>query len=166
MPYFPLMNSNLVRRWKDIFAFYGYSPNVPEVMSTVQINDAIAYATTIVRDGQASDATSATIYTTENAKDKDFYVSAVQLNVTGDVTSTATLSSVTATIDGTARRIFSFFYTGGTNRSIQNSISFPFPIKIDKNTAITVTNNTATANIDAVGTIYGFYANTHNNGGV
>lgn len=102
--------------------------------------------------GTASNSTSTTLITTP--ADKDFYIVATQLCVIKDVTSTSTLTAINATIDGVSRRIS---IISGLTLTVQDqTIAVSYgnkSLKIDRNTSITVTNSTATANVIGSATI-------------
>ena len=108
----------------------------------------------IVRRSSAINSTGGTIYTTPT--DKDFFLNSVALSVIKDVTSTSILSNITCIIDGATNQILSI---PGISLTVQNqslSISFPIPIKIDRGSAIGVSNSTNVANISTNAMITGY----------
>jgi hypothetical protein len=108
----------------------------------------------IVRDSITTNATTSTAYTTPT--DRDFYLTAAALNVIKDVTSTSTASRLLVNISGSLRTILEITGITLTVQQEVTSISFPFPIKLDRGTTITVTNSTNVANCSSKGIIYGF----------
>lgn len=104
--------------------------------------------------GSATNATSATLLSATN---KDFYITAFVLGVAKDATATSTSSRLVCTINGKScviARIEGFTLTA------QNSVislNLSTPIKVDKNTSITITNTTAVANITSYACIHGYY---------
>lgn len=112
----------------------------------------------VVRSASLVNGTSVTIFTTPS--DKDFYLDSAQLSVVKDATSDSLLSTISVTVQGVARQILILRGLTLTAQSAQSAISFPKPILIDRGTAITATNNTATANISASGCITGHTVET------
>lgn len=127
-----------------------------KVVLTYQVNDALFFCDPepIVRRNVATDAVSATIYSTD--PNKTFYLTGINVSLNKDASSTSIVSWVSATINGTAQILMEIQGTSLTAQSEVNSISFPFPIRIDKSTNITANNSAAVANIDFGVTIYGF----------
>lgn len=122
----------------------------PVIQPIVQISPKI----NIIRSASATNATSGTIYATPT--DKDFYVIGCMISHTRDVTATSTSSEIACSIDGLSRSLIKLNTITLTVGSKEASMSFTHPIKIDRNTNITVTNTTNTANLTTTGVIYGF----------
>lgn len=118
------------------------------------VNPAHNRVCNIVRSTQAVNATAATIYTTPT--DQDFYLTAANLAVMKDATSTSLFSSIQVLINGAQQRTLRLNTITLTADSRSQEISFPVPIKIDRGTNITIENNTGIANITTGATIYGF----------
>jgi hypothetical protein len=102
-----------------------------------------------------ADLNNGTTTTPIAAIDAEVYIVAATLDVEKDVTSTSTASKITCTIDGKGQRILSIPTTTLTAQHFNQSVSIPYPgLKIDRNTAVNVTNTTGTANITATAVIY------------
>lgn len=125
-----------------------------KVVPVMEVNPKMLRRCNIVRGQEAANSTSGTIYTTP--ADKDFFMVACQLGVIKDVTSTSTLSTLRATIDGVQQKLLEIPGITLTAQSAVVSLSFPDAIKIDRNTAIVITASTNVANIQTVGTIIGY----------
>jgi hypothetical protein len=109
----------------------------------------------IVRTANATNASSATIFTTP--ADRDFYLVAASLSYIKDITATSTVQSLNVIVDGVTTAVIAL--AGITLTPAADSLSFvlPFPLKIDRNTAITITNSQNVANIRTHGVIIGYY---------
>lgn len=106
-------------------------------------------------------STSQTIYTTP--ANKDFYVTSLCLSVIKDATATSTDSTITGVVNGatiTLARIAGLTLTA-MNDSI--TMSFPVPIKLDRGTAVNLTNSTNVANVTSRATVQGFTKNNRTN---
>jgi len=110
----------------------------------------------IVRMNQASNATTATIYTTPT--DKDFYLCSYSHNVIKDATSTSTFSNINVTVDGAVQQISRIVSITLTAQNIGYATSLAIPIKLDRGTTITVTNSTNVANVTSCASITGYTA--------
>lgn len=123
------------------------------------VNDAVSNCSYIVRSNILSNALGATIYTTNNNKNEQFYVTGAVLSVSTTTTTVGLKNTIQVTINGTAREILTINYAlnTGSKQNYFETISFPFPIPVDKNTNIQVTADDSTS-ISAEGIIYGFYA--------
>jgi len=110
----------------------------------------------IVRSATATNATSATLYTTPS--NQDFYLIGATLGAFKDATSTSTFSALQVTIDGTARNLLLLPTLNGASAEPFLSISTNpnAPIKVDRNTTINVINDTNAAEIRASATIMGY----------
>lgn len=111
-------------------------PNVVPVMDMTPNFHRIA---NIVKSNFSASTGAITIYTTQNEKEKDFYLTHVNINLTKDVTCDAASGRIalSVTIGGLAADLCSFSILTLTAQDKSTSIAFQKPIKIDKNTAIT-----------------------------
>jgi hypothetical protein len=125
-----------------------------KVIPTMEVNPKMLRICNIVKDGSATNATSATIYTTPT--DKDFYLVSAQMSVIKDVTATSTNSFVNAVIDGLTSTMMRIRGLTLTPQSETISISLNPPLKIDRGTNITIGNTTNVANVSASGSIVGY----------
>jgi hypothetical protein len=125
-----------------------------QVIPVIDVNPKNLRRCNIVRAGVASNAISGTIYNTP--ADKDFFLCSSTISLTKDATSTSTSSRMNVIIDGATQvinRIDGFTLTAQQQTS---NITFSTPIRIDRNTSITVTNTTNVANVTNGGTITGY----------
>lgn len=129
-----------------------------EVEDTPILVVPISPVANIVRRASATNATSATIYTTP--ADKDFYLTSAQLATIKDVTSTSTDETISAIIGGTSTILLNIPSITLTVQTGATSIIFNPPVLIDRNTAITVTNGTNVATIKSTGCITGYTVET------
>jgi len=103
---------------------------------------------------EANNTTAATAFTT-SAKN-DTYITGFTLGVIKDATATSTITRLQCVIDGATVNLAEI---RGYTLTAQNQIvtqSFTFPIKIDKNTAVNITNSTNVANVTANLNVYYF----------
>lgn len=108
----------------------------------------------IVKTGLATNATSATIYTTPT--DKDFFLTSLALSIIKDVTSTSLRTDIAVVIDGAAQNLLSICSLTLTAQAQNIAQSYHAPIKIDRGTNITVSNTTNVANITARANLTGY----------
>lgn len=108
----------------------------------------------IIKQASAINSTSSVIYTTPT--DRDFYLTNVNIANIKDVTSTSALSYVACLVNGAPSIIVSVSGLTLTPSSASNTISFPYPIKIDRGTQITVNNSTNIANVSTTASIIGY----------
>jgi len=132
----------------------GYAPFVQPVF---EVGNKVAH---IAKEIVATNATSATIYTTP--ADQDFYLTNCTLSVTKDATATSIKSGIYVSVEGVAALTVATI-TGITLTAQQEAISCNFypPIKIDRNYAITVRNSTNVGNITTGATIQGYLVNPY-----
>jgi hypothetical protein len=128
-----------------------------KVVPVMEVNPKLLRRCEIVRTNAASNATTATIYTTPT--DKDFYLCGASLSVIKDVTSTSVVSAIAAPVGGgttDTRRILVISEISVTIQNGSVATSFQTPIKIDRGVTIVVTNSTNVGNIRADGCIWGY----------
>lgn len=109
---------------------------------------------TVIKGNSATNATASTIYTTPT--DRDFYLTSATLSVIKDATSTSVLSSITMYVDGAVVLPLKISGITLTPQSESVTISYPFPIRLDRGTIITCTATTNIANIRVDGVITGY----------
>lgn len=109
----------------------------------------------VLLDGTATNATSATIYTTPT--DRDFFIKQVQLSINKDATATSTFSAITCVVGGVTKTLLRVNTTTLTAvQGLCNVVTLPNGLKVDRGTIIAVTNTTNVANISATGIISGY----------
>jgi len=125
------------------------------IVPTIEINPKLLRFCNIVRNATASNATTATIFTTP--ANQDFYLIAAQMSMIKDASATSLASSIDLTPEGA--QLASIMVIRGISLTAQNdslTISFPVPLKLERNTTITINNTTATATVVSSGMIVGF----------
>jgi len=108
----------------------------------------------IVRGSGMTNSTTSSLYTTPT--DKDFYLTNAVLSVSKDTTAAAVAIDLRVLVDGatlTPVRI-----SGITLTALQATVpvSFNPPLKVDRNTSISINASSATANIRVDGAIVGY----------
>lgn len=154
-----IYNSNLTKEIIDGAKLQVQDGNIPSeigntVLPTMEVNPNLLRICNVVKMNSLNNALTETIYTTPS--DKDFYICSASLTMNKDVTATTTNVNLTCTINGqsaTLLRIATLATTADTN-SI--SINPRFPIKIDRNTTISLTSATNVANVRAGASVIGF----------
>lgn len=155
-----VMNFNplLSKRAADIFNVKNFDFFSKEVGDKLIPVVPIIECSNIVRAGLCINATSQAIYTTPT--DKDFYLTAATLSLIKDATSPSTYSILSCYVNGASYNIFSLPCLASTAQTLSISNSFPFPIKVDRGTAITIFNQSATANHTSAANITGYISET------
>jgi len=96
---------------------------------------------------------SGAIFTTSATKET--YICGINIAVTSDATADSTSSSLTVVIDGVAKTPIRINKQTLTAGSAHAEISFPYPLKIDKNSAVTAVKAfTVGAEINSYSIIY------------
>lgn len=158
-------NSDLIKGISKNAGIQISRENVPnqlaeKVVPTMETNPELLRKISIVRSTTGTNATSTTIYTTPT--DQDFYLCAMAITMIKDVTATSNATAIVATINGA---VISILKIPGITLTVQESnvqVSLPFPLKIDRGTAINITHSTNVANVVGTGHIYGFINETSN----
>lgn len=112
----------------------------------------------IVKAGAASNSTTSTVWTTPS--DKDFYLCAASLSTIKDVTGVSNNAKLNIIVEGATVAILSISNITLTVQHSNMTNTWFNPIKVDRNTAITVTNSSATANVRSDATIQGYTVET------
>jgi len=133
---------------------------VPNIQPVHEVYDKVA---TIVTSNSAINATSANVYNTP--ADKDFYLTGAYLSVIKDVTSTSTFSSLLVAVNGSTPAVLVIRGLTLTVQSGSLALTFNPPIKLDRSSAVTVTNTTATGNVSATAGIIGYLKSNRSNVG-
>lgn len=115
----------------------------------------------IVRSAAVTNATTSLIYTTPT--DKDFYLTAVTLSYQKDAGNASILLNLNVYINSIVRSVASIYFLPSSANSETITLSFPYPIKLDRGQIIQTAITDATANITHGGVIVGFLSDT--NGG-
>jgi hypothetical protein len=124
-----------------------------KVVPVMEVNPKSFRRINVVKQTQNT-GTTATIYTTPT--DKDFYLVGYNLSLIKDVTATSVLTRLRAVIDGATVDIAQIMGITLTPQERTISNSFSVPIKLDRNTTLTVANSTNVANTNTGCSIIGY----------
>jgi hypothetical protein len=147
--YNPTITQDVLR----IFNLKSGDPLSSEIADQIIANVPIVRQCNIIKHATGS-ATTTSIYGTP--VDKDFYITACVLSVCKDVTATSNSTWIQATLEGLPIKLALIAGIALTPQSEVISVSFPNPIKVDRNTGILLNNATNVANIRAEATIMGY----------
>lgn len=131
----------------------GYPRKVSEaILPVVDVNPK---KIEIVKRSVITDSLSGTIYTTPT--NKDFYLHALHLSGFKSNATGCTGFAINATINGVTSVLIDLNHAALTAMTeAHTSLSLNIPVKIDRNTAITVTSNNADTLNRVSGIIYGY----------
>jgi len=101
------------------------------IQPTLELNPRFA---NILRSDAGTVSGSRTLYTTP--LDKDFYVTSAQLSNQRSVASDQTVVELTCYVGGAIRRILAIPNLATTAGEVSITISFPYPLKVDRGTNI------------------------------
>lgn len=110
--------------------------------------------TDIVKNYSFTNSANATLY---NVVGKTFYLTYISMNTVKDATAVTIYVRIYAFIGGVETAIATQRFTTLTAEKDNSVYCFPFPIKIDKNTNITVDASNATGNFYSNIVLGGFY---------
>lgn len=158
-------NSELLRELRQAVSLQqGKDPTPVKLADTivpvVEVNPRYARIVTFAKNGNATNATATTIFTSD--ANVDTFITAVTLGVIKDVTSTSTVSAIEVYINGAAVNLIRIPGITLTVQSEMTTLSLNPPVKIDKNTTVRVTNATNVANIRAEACVMGFTVDNSN----
>ncbi len=146
-----IQNGNLINETKQQLQTQGMDfPS--ELNDKVSVVYPLNMPTNILKYAERTSSGSVTMYTTP--ADKDFYMTYAMLNISKDVASDVAAALFTCYMEGAATRVFLLTTQPSTAESRHICVSFPIPIKIDRNTAIAVTA-TRTAGAHTVSGVVG-----------
>lgn len=123
------------------------------IIPTLEVNPRLT-KTAIAKFAAAAGSTSSTLYTTPT--NQDFYLCTAQLSLIKDVTATSNQSKIVIVQNGLSVTVCAISSITLTAQADSISVTFPHPLKCDRNTTITVQNSAATATIRADGQITGY----------
>jgi len=133
---------------------------VPTIQPVIEGNRQVC---NVARHGVQTTTGSITVFTTPS--DRDFYLNSVYAAFNKDATcdSATGVYTLSSTFDGTTRRLLDFPIFTTTAQSNEMTISFPIPLKVDRNVAIAFSGTfTAGACVRCAG-ITGFTEEAGNN---
>lgn len=159
-----IYNSELFKEIKDGARIQQMVDSVPSqlqntVIPVMEVNPKLLRRCNFSNRINLSNATSATI---TSATDKDTYIVAATIAFIKDATSTSANINLNVRIDGVAHYIFQIPCITLTAQNGSNSVTFPFPLKIDRGSVITVASSTNVANILVSATITGYTVDNPN----
>ena len=160
-----VQNSRTIQELREAAALQVGKDAIPTTLATqivpvMEVNPKLLRHCDVVKRNQAVNATSATIYTTPATQ--DFYLVSACVTLIKDATATSTFSRINAVVLGATASFCEIASLTLTAQSETVSMTFPRPIKIDRNTAITVTNTTNVGNVTAAACIVGFIVDNSN----
>lgn len=127
-----------------------------QIAPTIEINPNLVKDIDLTYVGTATNATSATILTTPS--NRDFFLLGSILTVNKDASSTSTASTITCVVNGLTLQVNRInFNTTSAQNTTTAVVMLPRRIKVDRGTAINVTNGTNVANVTSSGLIFGYY---------
>jgi hypothetical protein len=147
-----MTNSEQVKQEIDALGLQTGVDTIPVAIPIVETNPKLVKACNIVR--QAGGTANTTIYTTPTTE--DFFVVGYCLSHSKDVLSTAATAVIRTIIDGANRDIAKISGITLTADSQTITGAFVHPLKIDKNTAISLVFDAAGATHRGDATIVGF----------
>lgn len=152
-----IFNTETIKRILDDAGIQTSADDVPTELARKVVPVLISNPTITlkVKTGTASDATSATIRT--NSTTKRTFLFAVALSISKDVVNDSINSGINITpLGDSVAGIMKLRYEPTVAGNLHDFIVLPYPIELEKGTAINVTNSTNTASIDASAAVY-FY---------
>jgi len=155
-----IYNSNLTKELIDVAKLQTSRDIVPnqiaeKVVPVIDVNPKHSRVINVVRSAAAVNALATNIYTTP-ATNQDFYLTSLCLSTIKDATATAVTVLIDLTIDGAVRNVMVIGCLTLTAQSGNMALSFPIPIKIDRNTTINVRNSTNVGNISSYAELTGY----------
>lgn len=152
-------NSNLTKELIDVGKLQVSRDKIPnelaeKVVPVINVNPKDYRIANVLRYNTCTNATNATIYTTP--ADRDTYITNIMLAFIKDATATSTGVWINFVIDGATRTILHYPCLTLTAQTGAITLALPSPIKVDRNTAITVNSSTNVGNISASGSIIGY----------
>lgn len=126
----------------------------PQVVATCESNPRFTSPSLFCIANTATSSTAQTVYTTP--ANADFYLVSCQLSMIKDAGATSTLTALNLYVGGVAQNLIGIPGITGTAQNQSVSMSFPRPLKIDRNTIIQITNSTANAIVIGRASIVGF----------
>lgn len=125
-----------------------------QVVAVMEVNPKLLRRANTVKSGTASNALTQTIFTTPT--DFDFYITGACLSMIKDATSQSVISTISAFVNGANQRVLAISGITLTAQADTIYATFSPPLKVDRGTAITVTNSNLTANVRADASIIGY----------
>jgi hypothetical protein len=124
------------------------------IQPTLELNPRITRRCEIVRGASRTTSGTSTIYTTPS--DTDFYLTGISLNAAADVASDTVNFYASIVILGATRVIIELRKITLTAYAGSSCFTFPFPIKVDRNSSITFTINSTVGSSSLACSIVGY----------
>lgn len=149
-------NKNIVNKAIDELKLNPLTDAIPkQVIPTIQpiykLNPTYSF---IVKNASASPTGVTTIYTTESTK--DFYLTGFTMAITSDGTCDNTFCILRGYVNGVQTILGDLRKQTTTAGSQSLSLNLSYPLRIDRNTAITIETSFTAGASTRSGTIYGF----------
>lgn len=148
--YNPSISERYVRTFNPKFDY-----NAETISDVIQPTVEIRPISLICRNANSTVTGNTVILTTQS--DKDFYITSISLGYEKDVACDGVVASVTATIQGVIRTLLELRGITLTASRDSISISYPYPVKIDRNVSINVSNSFGAGNMVKFATLTGYY---------
>ncbi len=158
-------NSELSNEIIDATRVQSGSSRIPNtfgdvVIPVIDVNPKRNRVVTFHRIASRGTTGSTTIFTTP--ADKDFYLVGAFLTATQDATSDGVVMGLAVTTDGTSRSLISFRKTTLTAFQDSKQINLPIPMKVDRNTTISISQSFSVGTGTVEGIIFGFTTEVQN----
>lgn len=130
--------TSVLRKMQDLSGMQTAAESLPNQLANI-INPVLHLnpsVTTLVRHSGSTTTGNVTVYGTP--LDKDFFLTFITLSITKDVLCDNNAVNVQSVIDGGARVLLTINTQTLTAGSQTATISFPYPIKLDRNAGITL----------------------------
>ena len=151
-------NPSIVERAQRIFRTKAFDVMSSEIEPNIKAIIPISPVLNIVRFAVRSTTGTTQVYTTPS--DKDFYLTALTLGGSSNATSDGTAMYIQVTIDGVTQRPLYLVKQTLTAFTGNVAIAFPFPIKLDRNTNVSLTLSFTVGNDSGVCTLAGYTEET------
>lgn len=112
----------------------------------------------IVRAGSSAATGAVTVYTTPS--DKDFYLVGATLQIQENATSDNTSTSLRCFIDGVLQNLINIRKLTTTATTDSEVLMLPIPIKVDRNTVISISNSFTVGSATKAASIIGYTVET------
>lgn len=161
-----LYSSSLTKEVVDVARLQLAREPVPIDLGTtihpvIDINPKHARRCNLVRSVGVTNSTGTTIYTTP--ANQDFYLAGGCLSVVKDATSTSTYTRLRIFVEGVARDVVVIPGLSLVAQQMGLNLTIQDPIKVDRNSIISLGNETAVANITSNGSIWGYLVDPEGN---
>lgn len=134
-------NSQVTAEIRDVLKLQ-VNDRVPDAIPVFEVNPKLINKIKII-DTQVTSSSASTLLAAN--PDVDIYIHSIALTTAKDASATSTSYGVTVVIDGATKYLLRLPGVASTAAVTSNALSFPVPIKIDRNTPISwaATNSTA-----------------------